>query len=121
MNAKEAKQASDQATRAIAKRKQEAQQVKDTARSRERARALREDYPAFKRKALAEIRKVTARGQREAVVHFSESALAEKLTQELKADDYRVNRQHREGYENYGDFNAPCNVWETSDWLEISW
>lgn len=111
-----------------AKAKQEADEQaaikrRNEADKRERERALRDDYPRDLEKCYKEIKKESSSGRNKANISTSGShyAVIDKLIQTLKKDGYRVERGNWEGYEDYGDFNAPCNVWVSRSWLDVSW
>lgn len=121
MNAKKARAATKKAESnawAANRRQQEAEAKKQKA---EDARALREDWPKFWRRVLKAIRDAANHQETKCTVGYGSVALAEKAEKQLLKKGYAVSYGHTAGYNDYGDFNAPCNVWEESSWLNIDW
>ena len=101
------------ARRAEAKREAERQAKADAAAIKNIGKFRAEVYKA--------IEEASNRKERRTRIDYRNWAAAEIMKKKLVGDGYTVHFDHYAGYENYGDFNAPCNVWTERSWMDVSW
>lgn len=123
MKAAEAKTVSEHAEREAREREWKKKSDEQRAISVRASDLLNKEYPNFVRKIRSGISAATKRGERHFTTSYNELdyKMVENMTKELRADDYKVSTNYSEGYVDYGDTEAPCNVWETHRSLTVEW
>lgn len=123
MKASEARKATERAEESkynalIEERRKKA----DIEKSRD-AKYMRDEYPKFEREVYNDIRKATKDGRHSINVSDPRGCAWKKLGSKLIDDGYRVEANYVDGsYENMGDFEAPCNIWNDPYWYyKVSW
>ncbi len=94
-----------------------------TARKREDDHYMRTEYHKFETKVYSDIKKAANSREKSIIVRDPVSVAWNHLEKQLRADGYAIQADYIQGhYTNYGDSEAPCNVWTDSHWnYIISW